>query len=203
MKRIKKANTKYNDCELPRHGPKRIIASQLQLFCEWWSINSSHKSCAVSFKLELNIIYQSRIRFFFKSLLVKKSIAFNWGLSGNNDTTTNYQKTHFSLDINHHVAKNSPGRGKRNSHQVGIGRGISGRQKSMKKGSTENSPGGLGSGEFNWPRDKWWPLNYRTYQLQLVNFVKIVRRQRHWNMSMALTIKSLLVTYLDWIFILY
>ena len=45
--------------------------------------------------------------------------------------------------------ENSPGRGERNSHQVGIGRGISGRQKSMKKGSTENSPGGLGSGKFN------------------------------------------------------
>ena len=123
MKRIKKANTKYNDCELPRHGPKRIIASQLQLFCEWWSINSSHKSCAVSFKLELNIIYQSRIRFFFKSLLVKKSIAFNWGLSGNNDTTTNYQKTHFSLDINHHVAKRVWRRGVQKTHRVGV-RGI-------------------------------------------------------------------------------
>ena len=36
---------------------------------------------------------------------------------------------------------NSPGRGERNSHQVGIGRGISGRQKSIKKGTIENSPG--------------------------------------------------------------
>ena len=33
------------------------------------------------------------------------------------------------------------GRGSRNFHQVGIGRGISGRQKSIKKGTIENSPG--------------------------------------------------------------
>ena len=33
------------------------------------------------------------------------------------------------------------GRGERNFHQVGIGRGISGRQKSIKKGAIENSPG--------------------------------------------------------------
>ena len=33
------------------------------------------------------------------------------------------------------------GRGERNFNQVGIGREISGRQKSIKKGTIENSPG--------------------------------------------------------------
>ena len=81
-----KRKTKYNDCKLLRRGLRRIIASRrLWIFYKWRSINSSHKICAFPFKLKLNIIYKSRVRFFSKSLL-EKDTAFNQGLSANNDT---------------------------------------------------------------------------------------------------------------------